>query len=199
LHGYVFHRLVSSRAKVKLSLCLTKHHAMKAYWGSGGITPRILDHGTRWRWVVSLRPGRFTPRERAPVTHWIGGWVGSRAVLNAVVRRKIPSPRRESNPRIPIVQPVAQCCTDWAITASSHIQVKCRLLYTHCWDCKTWHFTFHLLELFDGKGMDIFWVAIRSGIEADHSPQIIVPKCVCVCVCVCVCIYTGKSKVVPVL
>jgi hypothetical protein len=21
--------------KVKLSLCLTKHHAMKAYWGSG--------------------------------------------------------------------------------------------------------------------------------------------------------------------
>jgi hypothetical protein len=31
------------------SLCLTKHHAMKAYWGSGGIAPRILDLGTRWR------------------------------------------------------------------------------------------------------------------------------------------------------
>jgi hypothetical protein len=28
--------------KVKLSLCLIKHHAMKAYWGSGGIAPRIL-------------------------------------------------------------------------------------------------------------------------------------------------------------
>jgi hypothetical protein len=28
--------------KVKLSLCLTKHHAMKTYWGSGGIAPRIL-------------------------------------------------------------------------------------------------------------------------------------------------------------
>jgi hypothetical protein len=28
---------------VKLSLCiLTKHHAMKAYWGSGGIAPLIL-------------------------------------------------------------------------------------------------------------------------------------------------------------
>jgi hypothetical protein len=35
--------------KVKLSLCLTKHHAMKTYWGSGGIAPRILDLGTRWR------------------------------------------------------------------------------------------------------------------------------------------------------
>jgi hypothetical protein len=37
------------KVKVKLSLCLTKHHAMKGYWGSGGIAPRILDLGTRWR------------------------------------------------------------------------------------------------------------------------------------------------------
>jgi hypothetical protein len=28
--------------KLKLSLCLNKHHAMKAYSGSGGIAPRIL-------------------------------------------------------------------------------------------------------------------------------------------------------------
>jgi hypothetical protein len=34
--------------------------------------------------------------------------VGPRAVLDAVVKRKIPSPRRKSNPRTPIVQPVAQ-------------------------------------------------------------------------------------------
>jgi hypothetical protein len=27
---------------VELSLCLTKHHAMKAYWGTGGISPLIL-------------------------------------------------------------------------------------------------------------------------------------------------------------
>jgi len=31
-------------------------------------------------------PGRFTPRERAPDnTHWIGGWVGPRAGLDAEV------------------------------------------------------------------------------------------------------------------
>jgi hypothetical protein len=35
----------------------------------------------------------------------------------AVVKRKIPSPRRESKPRIPIVQPVAQRYSDWAIAA----------------------------------------------------------------------------------
>jgi hypothetical protein len=33
--------------------------------------------------------------------------VGPRAVLDAVVKRKIPRPRRESNPRTPIVQPMA--------------------------------------------------------------------------------------------
>jgi hypothetical protein len=33
---------------------------------------------------------------------------GSRAVLDAVVKKKILSPLRESNPRTPIVQPVAQ-------------------------------------------------------------------------------------------
>jgi hypothetical protein len=41
--------------------------------------------------------------------------VGPRAGLDAVVKRKIPSPRRESNPRTPIVQPVAQRYTDWPI------------------------------------------------------------------------------------
>jgi hypothetical protein len=68
-------------------------------------------------WSAS-RPGRFTPRERAPGTYWLGGWVGPRAGLDAV-KRKIPSPRRESNLRDPIVQPAAQRYTDWAITAQS--------------------------------------------------------------------------------
>jgi hypothetical protein len=67
-----------------------------------------LDGG---EWSAS-RPGRFTPKERAPGIHWIGGWVGPRAVLDTVVKREIPSPRRESNPRTPIVQPVVQRYTD---------------------------------------------------------------------------------------
>jgi hypothetical protein len=51
-------------------------------------------------------------QERAPVTYWLGGWVGPRTVLDTVVKRKIPSPHRESNPRTPIVKPVAQRYTD---------------------------------------------------------------------------------------
>jgi hypothetical protein len=51
-----------------------------------------LDGG---EWLAS-RTGRFTPMERAPGTHWIEGWVGRRAGLDAVVKGKIPSPRWES-------------------------------------------------------------------------------------------------------
>jgi len=51
------------------------------------LTP-TLDGG---EWSAS-RTGRFIPRERTPGTHWIRGWVVPRAGLNAVVKRKIPSP-----------------------------------------------------------------------------------------------------------
>jgi hypothetical protein len=57
------------------------------------------------------------PQREVPGTHWIGGWVGPKAVLDAMVKRKIPSPRLESSPRTPIVQSVAQRYTDWAIAA----------------------------------------------------------------------------------
>jgi hypothetical protein len=43
----------------------------------------ILDLGIRRRWSAS-RPIRFIPGERAPGTHWIGGWVDPKAGLNAV-------------------------------------------------------------------------------------------------------------------
>jgi hypothetical protein len=65
-------------------------------------------------WSAS-RPGRFTPKEQALGTHWIGGWVGLRAILDMVVKRKIPSLHWELNPRTPITQPISQCCIDWAI------------------------------------------------------------------------------------
>jgi hypothetical protein len=80
--------------KVKLSLCLTKHHAMKTYWGVEVQLHALTSALDGGEWLAS-RPGRFTPRERAPGTHWIGGWVGPRAILDTVVKRKIPSPRRE--------------------------------------------------------------------------------------------------------
>jgi hypothetical protein len=42
---------------------------------------------TGGEWPAS-RPGRFTPGERAPGTHWIRGWVDPRAGLDDVEKRK---------------------------------------------------------------------------------------------------------------
>jgi hypothetical protein len=61
---------------------------MKAY---GGVDAEIHIFLTSalvgGEWSAS-RPSRFTPRERTPNTHWIGGWVGPRAGLDNVEKRK---------------------------------------------------------------------------------------------------------------
>jgi hypothetical protein len=106
------------RQKVKLSLCFFKWTpCYEGVLGGGGIVSCILTlalDGGEWS---ASRPGRFTPRERAPGIHWIGGWVSPRAILDVVGKRKIPSPCQKSNPRTLIVQPIALCYTNWAIMA----------------------------------------------------------------------------------
>jgi hypothetical protein len=42
-------------------------------------------------------PGRFIPGEDAPLTHFIGGWVGPRADLDAVEKRRIFCSCRQSD------------------------------------------------------------------------------------------------------
>jgi hypothetical protein len=39
--------MIKVKVKIKMSLCWTKHHAMKTYWGRRSIVPYILDLGTR--------------------------------------------------------------------------------------------------------------------------------------------------------
>jgi hypothetical protein len=63
---------------------LIKYHAMKTVWGNGGIVPPSLPsalNGGEWS---ASHPSRFTPRKGALGSHWIGGWVGPRAGLDAV-------------------------------------------------------------------------------------------------------------------
>jgi hypothetical protein len=62
-----------------------------------------LDVG---EWSAS-HSGRFTPREVALCTHWIGGWVGPSAGVDTVVKRKIPSPCRESKSDLPALSQVS--------------------------------------------------------------------------------------------
>jgi hypothetical protein len=96
-------------------------------------------------WSVT-RPGRFIPRERTPGTPWIGGYVGPRAGLDAVEKRKIHSPHRESNPRTPIIQPVASrsgkinnflhFCSTWNLNSQyavlDYTKIKTSTIETRC-------------------------------------------------------------------
>jgi hypothetical protein len=54
------------QGKEMLSLCLTKYRTMKTCLRSGGIAPRILDLGTRWRWVVSFTPWPLYAQRKSP-------------------------------------------------------------------------------------------------------------------------------------
>jgi hypothetical protein len=47
------------------------------------------------------------PRESVSSTHCIGGWVGPRASLDAMKKRKISFPCRESNRSFLVIQSVA--------------------------------------------------------------------------------------------
>jgi hypothetical protein len=120
----------------------SRHEGVLGEWrySSTHSLTSALDGG---EWSAS-RPGCFTPREKAPGTHWIGGWVGSRTVLDAVGKRRIPSPRQESNPRTPIVQPVGQRFTDWAIAAVTLLLLYITCWSNHCKKCVWW----------DGSGWD---------------------------------------------
>jgi hypothetical protein len=102
---------------------VNEHNAMKAYWGSGYIAPRILDLGTRWRWVASFTARSLYPQKRAPATYWIRGWVGPRAGLDAMVKRKNSQPLPEFEP--PIIKLETSRYTDWAIAARNfHSHIK---------------------------------------------------------------------------
>jgi hypothetical protein len=69
---------------------LTEHHAMKTYWRSGGIAPRILDLGTRWRWVVSFTPWPIYPQGKKPWYPLDRRLGGPQSRLDAAVKRQIP-------------------------------------------------------------------------------------------------------------
>jgi hypothetical protein len=69
---------------------------MKAY---GGVEASTLDGGG---WVSFTSLGG-----RGPGTHWIGGWVGPTADLDAVEKKEISCLCSGSNPDFMIFQPIA--------------------------------------------------------------------------------------------
>jgi hypothetical protein len=81
---------------------------MKPYCGSGGIAPRILNFGIKWNVdkESASRLSRFTSRERAPATYWIG--VGGGPVARSGHGGKKEYSQLLPGIEPPILQPVVQ-------------------------------------------------------------------------------------------
>jgi hypothetical protein len=92
-------------SKSCLTTCHWRHMGEEEVW-----LLLILNLSTRWGQVVSVMPQlHFSPGERTPSTHWIGGWVGLRACLDAGTRIKILCPCRGSNPNCPARNQTLYC------------------------------------------------------------------------------------------
>jgi hypothetical protein len=102
-------------------------------WGSGDIAPASLISELDGAEFSALRLGRFTPREKAPGTDWLGGWVSTCAGLDAEVKRKIlHCPEYPGRP---------SCRhTDWATTTPSKYY---NLWFTRSIRRKTWNKFLH--------------------------------------------------------
>jgi hypothetical protein len=69
------------------------YHAMKTF---GPL--RVVNLGSRWRWLISTTPLPLYPQGNSRSTHCMGGWVGPRAGLDVMEKRKnlLPSQGIES-------------------------------------------------------------------------------------------------------
>jgi hypothetical protein len=105
-------------------------NAVKAYenWRySSTIFTSALDGDERSPW----RPWRFTPGETAHGTNWTGGWVGLRAGLNILEKRKFVS---SVGNRMSAVQHVVHYYTDWATPITTVYQTLCQISSKICDD-----------------------------------------------------------------
>jgi hypothetical protein len=88
--------IFSIKVKVKLCPCALflnqapRHEGVLEEWRYSSMHSLTLAlDGGEWS---DSHASSFMPRESTPGTHWIGDWMGPRAVLVTVVNRKLPSP-----------------------------------------------------------------------------------------------------------
>jgi hypothetical protein len=58
------------------------------------------------KWFAS-DAGDIKKREKGPITHYTGGWLGQKGSLEAMEKRKVAFPCLKSNPHSLVKQPVA--------------------------------------------------------------------------------------------
>jgi hypothetical protein len=96
--------LIMVKATVNLSLCFYWSPRHEGVLGSGGIAPRILDLGTRWRWVISFTPPPLYPQGKSPwypLDRRMGG-LQSRSVHRRKEKNSEPPPGLEPSINQPV-------------------------------------------------------------------------------------------------
>ena len=108
-------------------------YAMKAYRGSRGIAPLILNLGTRGRWVLTSHSDSFIPGKNS-VTHWKRGWWAPESVWTALEIRKCLAPTGIRTPDRPALNQLATptALSRLILQSSCKIFVLCDLHYFVC-------------------------------------------------------------------
>jgi hypothetical protein len=68
---------------------------MKSYWGREVYVHEFLTSALDGGELSASHPVRFTPRERAPGTHWIESWVGPQSRSGRGGEERNPQPLQE--------------------------------------------------------------------------------------------------------
>jgi hypothetical protein len=94
------------------------------------------DLGTRWGWVLSVTPRlRFTPRERTPDSHWVGGCVGFGAGLDteaewiSLCHCQGPNPVAEYETGVPTTSSLRKVRNRKKLLIFQLLSEPCSLLY----------------------------------------------------------------------
>jgi hypothetical protein len=151
---------------------------MKAYRERRGIAPFILNLGTRWTWVVSIKTQPlYPPGQEKTSTHWKEGWVGPRAGLYILEKIKISCPGSDPIPRQSFPppshytdymtpDPSGKILENW----STYLLRGCDFLFSGLWKyiCCTWRSILFEVELSKGLGKlrSIWGPTIRKKVGA---------------------------------
>jgi hypothetical protein len=114
---------------------------------------------------MELHPGFFTPRKIALVTHWIGGWVGPRAGLDAFEKTN-PLPLSGIETRFPAVQLLSHHYIDWAIPDRRSL-LNILAFLNSIWLLKLIEPFFFALNHFMSLCSDLYYIYFRT---SESSP-----------------------------
>ena len=104
---------------------------MKAYKGSRGIVPLILNLGTGWREWSTSHPGHYTPRKEPQHTLWIEGSVDNGDVLEKTKKLlslltfeplRSSSPQPSQNASFPVPSPFFEYISSLIVPTGKNLQ-----------------------------------------------------------------------------